>query len=146
MPFDIAPNTDQQIEARIALSDLAYALRHTKEHDWFFGHEGSVKSHCGTSGCAIGLARAVPSCCAIWDIGSEYSEPLFANDLPKSLVKRGMPAKAVASFFYGGRFGGISQCGGEAGIEYANARDVSDVTQAMVADRIEHWLATGEIR
>lgn len=140
MPFEPAPKTDAIIEARIALADLAHALRTAKEHRWSFLSEGT-KDHCGTTGCAIGLARAVPSCCAIWP-GQAFS----ANDFPEALTARGVPGRVVASFFYGGYFNFIKQCGYEEGVKYIGTKNAGSVTQAMVADRIEHWLATGEIK
>lgn len=147
MPFDGLPKNEALVEARVALTALARELRENRKHLWSFASEGAHTPGCGTTGCAIGLARIVPECVAIWPVTQRFGQPsLFGNDLPLALLERGIPGHALASFFYAGYFGEISTCGGEIGEHYPACDFALGVTPTMVADRIDHWLATGEIR
>lgn len=150
MPFEISPAIEMPIrcapEVATALHDLTARLRDplVKAHWSFIACGGQERNECGAYGCAIGHSHTVPSCVKL--AGGHWSETgsgVYPSRLAHGLMDGGVPGDAVASFFYGGGFGLVETLG-SAGIKYPGRS--RDVTPAMVADRIDHWLATGEIR
>jgi hypothetical protein len=103
----------------LALRDLAAYVRSIPEKAWDFRKPWYV-ADCGSACCAMGHAANVPSCAAFMDSDSQLPT-LDENTLD-------LPIKVADAFFYGHGF-------------HANR-----ITAPMVADRIDHWLATGEIR
>lgn len=127
MPFDISPKittnpwTEKHPREAKALADLAAYVRSIPSALWNYDDiliETDGHS-CGTVGCALGHSPFVPSCAAL-GITLDTVPAIRANQVFK------IPRDVESHFFFG-RYGG------------------EHVTQAMVADRIDHWLATGEI-
>lgn len=125
MPFEVAPRittnpwTEQYPREARALVDLAAHIRNVSPERWNYERVG----FCGSVGCALGHAVSVKSC-----------KPFLVGD--KSALnptELELPRHIQDAFFFG--HGG----------SFAVGR-MQNVTAAMVADRIDHWLATGEIR
>lgn len=146
MPFDGKPLAPPILKPEVAtaLRDLVAYLRGRLKERWSF--------ECGYS-CAQGQARHVPSCVALipmpgcyttWHLRDEAFSVYGVVEFHRALRAGGVPNAVIASFFYGGAFGPVEGLGGERGQHYNCSSWM--VTSQMVADRIEHWLNTGEIR
>jgi hypothetical protein len=145
MPFEIAPKittnpwTEEHPKEARAFADLAKHLRGIDEAHWYYQvisienriHRADLgKAKCGTVGCAIGHAMNVRSC-------KEAFPNTFLGTLDMNSFEPLLGRRIAHSFFLGGsRYG--------EGESYGVPFD--SVTPQMVADRIDHWLATGEIR
>ena len=134
MPFEIAPVitatpwvTTHPKEAR-ALKDLAVHIRTVDDARWNYG---SVWGECGSVGCALGHSPDVPSCAAIGIVRRSTDclrgYPTWDKDDGSARYAFKLPGLVTEDIFFG-------------------IYESINVTQAMVADRIDHWLATGEIK
>lgn len=146
MPFDpVKPDLDLdrlpwcKPQAARALYDLVVHLRSVPDDQWYFNREivtpsdrrGLGKSMCGTVGCALGHAMNVPSCVRLIPQGWRDDRYMSRSAWDEA----GLPFHVRLAFFDGGD-------GGENYPGYANGWDA---TQYEVADRIDHWLRTGDI-
>jgi len=146
MPFDPAPRRAPwlpSVEQETALRDLAAYVRQIPDGLWDYS---VITAHtdlkpCGTIGCAIGHAPFVPSCAAIGLHYDAYGDVCNANgDLRGANLAFDIPENVYEAIFFGG-----TDPWGPGGSSYGGLQ-MEEVRQHMVADRIEHWLATGEIR
>jgi hypothetical protein len=112
----------------LALRDLAAYVRRVPGHLWDYENVGGP-SVCGTVGCAVGHAPHVPSCAALGLVHDENWTFWQRADGGRLSGARAflLPEPAMNEIFYG---------------YYGD----KVVTQEMVADRIDHWLATGGFR
>lgn len=133
MPFEIAqpqiavnPWVEVYPKEARALADLANHLRAVPDRMWDFSIVRE-ESDCGTIGCAMGHACDVPSCASIGvrkiREGALHRKAYCVDEKPFCL-----PQNVRFKFFY------------------ESSSYPCSVTQFAVADRIDHWLATGEIR
>lgn len=123
--FDPEPDLAELQPGKEGLRQLSYLLRHPEkwpeEHEWDFNTVWTTRK-CGTAGCAIGLVN--------WKWGNLQSSkklfPAFDNDRDISVI-----------------FGTSRDQDGEVTACYGVP--MKQVTEIMVADAIDHFLATGRV-
>lgn len=132
MPFDPTPLPLRPWiptkEAETALRDLSARVRHAvPDRFWrFMTPGGKEDNECGAYGCALGHSSVVRSCVALME---KYDLSHGSGDsIDDALIREGVHPMVVYNFFYG---------------PYSS---LTSTTRFDVADRIDHWLATGEIR
>lgn len=148
MPFEPAPKittnpwTERFPREAKALADLSDYVRTIPNKLWdYTAIRTNAKDHpCKTIGCALGHAPFIPSCCALgirtdmWGTVGYQDEGMFIEQ-PEDKFR--LPEEVAVHIFYGGQ--GLTRFGTSYGV------GMERVTQKMVADRIDHFLATGEI-